>query len=109
MLADVPSVVAAGVNCLAPGGVTAAVRAAAASGRPVVAYPNSGESWDARERAWTGDPRLSASDVQRSGSTAVRGRRRLLPGRTRAARRPRLATARSPCRPGRVSPAPLRA
>ena len=64
MVRDAPSVVAAGVNCLAPGDVTAAVAAAGASGRPVVVYPNSGEGWDAQERSWTGDPRLSPSQVQ---------------------------------------------
>ena len=64
MVADAPSVIAAGVNCLAPGDVAAAVAAAASSGRPVVVYPNSGEAWDARARAWTGDPRLSPAQVQ---------------------------------------------
>ncbi len=64
MVRDAPSVVAAGVNCLSPGDVTAAAAAAGGSGRPVVVYPNSGERWDAQERSWSGDPRLSASDVQ---------------------------------------------
>jgi homocysteine S-methyltransferase len=50
-------VVAVGVNCTDPSGVPAAVQvAAAASGRPVVAYPNSGEVWDAAARRWTGSP-----------------------------------------------------
>ena len=65
MVGDAPSVVAAGVNCLAPADVAPAVAAAASSGRPVVAYPNSGERWDATARAWEGDPRLSPADVQR--------------------------------------------
>ncbi len=65
MVRDAPSVVAAGVNCLAPGDVTASVEVARASGRPVVVYPNSGERWDAAARAWAGDPRLSPADVQR--------------------------------------------
>ena len=64
MLRDAPSVVAAGVNCLAPGDVAPAVAAAAASGLPAVVYPNSGERWDAQERSWTGDPRLSPASVQ---------------------------------------------
>lgn len=50
MAADVPEVVAVGVNCLAPGDVLAAVQAGA-----VVAYPNSGQGWDAAARAWTGE------------------------------------------------------
>jgi homocysteine S-methyltransferase len=48
-------VVAVGVNCTAPEHVTALVtRAVAASGKPAVAYPNSGEGWDAGSRTWTG-------------------------------------------------------
>jgi len=48
-------VVAVGVNCTAPEHVTALVtRAVAASGKPAVAYPNSGEAWDAEARSWTG-------------------------------------------------------
>jgi homocysteine S-methyltransferase len=55
MARDVPAVLAVGVNCTDPADVVAAVRvAAAASGRPVVAYPNSGEVWDAVGRRWTG-------------------------------------------------------
>jgi len=65
MVRDAPSVVAAGVNCLDPADVGAAVAAAGGSGRPVVVYPNSGERWDAQERSWTGDPRLSGREVQR--------------------------------------------
>jgi homocysteine S-methyltransferase len=48
-------VVAVGVNCTTPEHVTALVtRAVAASGKPAIAYPNSGESWDAATRSWTG-------------------------------------------------------
>ena len=64
MVRDAPTVVAAGVNCLDPADVAVAVAAARASSRPVVVYPNSGERWDAGERAWTGDPRLAPSAVQ---------------------------------------------
>lgn len=50
-------VVAVGVNCCAPGEVADAVRLAAGiSGKPVVAYPNSGERWDAEGRCWVGGP-----------------------------------------------------
>ncbi|GAA2975825.1 homocysteine S-methyltransferase [Streptomyces drozdowiczii] len=49
-------VIAAGVNCCDPAEVEAAVRAAVeATGRPAVAYPNSGERWDATSGGWTGD------------------------------------------------------
>lgn len=48
-------VLAVGVNCSSPGDATAAVPlAAAAAGKPVVVYPNSGEAWDAQARRWTG-------------------------------------------------------
>ncbi len=50
----VDAVIAVGVNCTEPAGVHAAVvEAAAASGKPVVAYPNSGERWDAAARRWS--------------------------------------------------------
>jgi len=49
-------VVAVGVNCTAPEHVAALVeQAVAASGKPAVAYPNSGEGWDPVARSWTGD------------------------------------------------------
>lgn len=54
---DVPEVVAVGVNCCAPSDVSAAVvTAGAVTGKPVIAYPNSGESWDAGRRRWAGSP-----------------------------------------------------
>ena len=57
--------VAIGINCCAPGDVQAAVETAAAvSGKPVVAYPNSGEAWDAGGRRWTGDSTDSATLAQ---------------------------------------------
>ena len=59
MAADVAAVVAVGVNCTAPAAVGAAVAAAAAAGKPVVVYPNSGETWDAAARRWTGPPGVS--------------------------------------------------
>ena len=50
------SLVAVGVNCTAPPYVEELVGAAvAAAGKPAVAYPNSGESWDGAARAWAGD------------------------------------------------------
>ena len=53
---DVRAVVAVGVNCTAPEHVADLVSAAVeSSGKPAVAYPNSGESWDGAARAWAGD------------------------------------------------------
>jgi homocysteine S-methyltransferase len=56
--AGVPEFVAVGVNCCAPGDVLAAVGIARdVTGKPVIAYPNSGESWDAQLRRWVGPSR----------------------------------------------------
>lgn len=56
------NLVAVGINCCAPEDVQGAVElAAAVSGKPVVAYPNSGEEWDAGGRRWTGGASDSTS------------------------------------------------
>ena len=61
--AGVPEVVAVGVNCCAPSEVPTAIAAAReVTGKPVIVYPNSGEEWDARRRAWTGRSRYSAAE-----------------------------------------------
>jgi homocysteine S-methyltransferase len=57
MTRGIDQVVAVGVNCTDPAAVVpAVVWARVASGKPVVVYPNSGETWDADARAWTGTP-----------------------------------------------------
>ncbi|MGY2063898.1 homocysteine S-methyltransferase [Blastococcus sp. SYSU DS0619] len=63
MVADVPEVVAVGVNCTAPAAVGPTIAAAAAAGKPVVAYPNSGEVWDATTRRWAGSPGVAPDAV----------------------------------------------
>ncbi len=56
LAADSDAVVATGVNCCAPEDVADAVRLAiGVSGKPAVAYPNSGEGWDSRTHSWSGD------------------------------------------------------
>jgi homocysteine S-methyltransferase len=66
LAAENPQVVAVGVNCCAPGDVAAAVAAArTATGKPVIAYPNSGEDWDAARRRWVGAPCFSPDDAAR--------------------------------------------
>ncbi|MGQ5638425.1 MULTISPECIES: homocysteine S-methyltransferase [unclassified Streptomyces] len=70
-------VIAVGVNCCAPEDVEPAVEIAArVTGKPVVVYPNSGESWDAGARAWTGRTRFGAEQVkawQDAGARLVGG------------------------------------
>ena len=59
--AGMPEIVAVGVNCCAPDDVEHAVRVAReVTGKPVIAYPNSGEAWDGVRRTWIGSPGWSA-------------------------------------------------
>ncbi len=62
LAADHDRIVAVGVNCCAPGDVLPAVRSAiVTSGKPAVAYPNSGETWDGAARRWIGEPEFDAA------------------------------------------------
>lgn len=64
MAGDTDLVLAVGVNCCDPAGVDAAVALAGETSRlPVVAYPNSGETWDAVARRWSGAADLDLSAV----------------------------------------------
>jgi homocysteine S-methyltransferase len=63
--AGVEDIIAVGVNCCDPDDVAPAVRIAQqVTGKPVIAYPNSGERWDATRRAWVGPSRF-APDLAR--------------------------------------------
>ncbi|MFH0516022.1 homocysteine S-methyltransferase [Streptomyces sp. M41] len=65
LAAEADEVIAVGVNCCAPEDVGGAVEAAArVTGKPVVAYPNSGEGWDAEARAWDGRSSFAAEQVR---------------------------------------------
>ncbi|MFJ5302547.1 homocysteine S-methyltransferase [Streptomyces sp. NPDC088350] len=65
LAADADEIIAVGVNCCAPEDVDAAVGTAArVTGKPVVVYPNSGETWDAGARAWTGRSTFTAEQVE---------------------------------------------
>jgi homocysteine S-methyltransferase len=78
-------IVAVGVNCTAPEHVPELIdRIAATTDLPIVAYPNSGEDWDAGAKAWTGDPhagvdRRSALRWIRHGARLVGGCCRVTP------------------------------
>lgn len=84
LAADVEEIVAVGVNCCAPEDADRAVELAArVTGKPVVVYPNSGESWDAQARAWRGESSFSAGRVagwERAGARLIGGCCRVGPG-----------------------------
>ncbi|MQY12817.1 Homocysteine S-methyltransferase [Streptomyces sp. RB5] len=77
-------VIAVGVNCCAPAEVGEAVAAAVAvTGKPAVAYPNSGEAWDPGARAWRGGagrPLAGAREWVAAGARLVGGCCRVGPG-----------------------------
>jgi homocysteine S-methyltransferase len=82
--ADVPQIVAVGVNCCAPGDVLPAIEIARqVTGKPVIVYPNSGERWDGTRRRWIGEARWS-SDLPAqwvaAGARIVGGCCRVMPG-----------------------------
>jgi homocysteine S-methyltransferase len=63
-----PQVAAVGINCTAPQHIEALIaeaRLGCRDRRPVIVYPNSGETWDAATRSWRG-----ASDASRYGALA---------------------------------------
>ena len=71
------SVVAVGVNCCAPDDVLPALEVArTVTGKPGVAYPNSGQGWDTGTHTWSGttsyDVRLAPSWVE-AGASYVGG------------------------------------
>ncbi|MBE9373163.1 homocysteine S-methyltransferase [Saccharopolyspora sp. HNM0983] len=70
---DNDAVLAVGVNCADPDEVTEAVTTAReVSGKPVIAYPNSGEDWDPATRRWAGPSRLSMSQAAQWRSAGAR-------------------------------------
>jgi homocysteine S-methyltransferase len=81
--AGVPELVAVGVNCCAPSDVPEAVTIAAeVTGKPVIAYPNSGERWDAARRSWAGPSRFFPEAARRwvaNGARIVGGCCRVRP------------------------------
>ena len=75
MAADVAEILAVGVNCTTPVDARRAVALAGSHG-PAVVYPNSGQSWDAAARAWTGRSAFAPADVSAwvaSGARLVGG------------------------------------
>lgn len=85
-----PQVVAIGVNCTAPRYLPALIEAArAATGKPIVVYPNSGETYDPEQRIWSGvsDAAAFASEARRwhaSGARLIGGCCRTTPDHIRS-------------------------
>ncbi|CAM5487820.1 homocysteine S-methyltransferase OS=Streptomyces alboniger OX=132473 GN=CP975_04460 PE=4 SV=1 [Streptomyces alboniger] len=84
LAADADEVIAVGVNCSAPQDVDGAIETAArVTGKPVVVYPNSGGTWDAEARGWTGDSTFTPEEVRgwrESGARLIGGCCRVGPG-----------------------------
>ncbi|MFI1203976.1 homocysteine S-methyltransferase [Streptomyces sp. NPDC020883] len=84
LAAEADEVIAVGVNCCTPDDADPAVALAArVTGKPVVVYPNSGESWDATARAWHGSPAFAADRVAgwvAAGARLIGGCCRVGPG-----------------------------
>ncbi|MDT8305017.1 MAG: homocysteine S-methyltransferase [Anaerolineae bacterium] len=55
-VAALPQVVAIGINCTAPRFIPSLIRAArSVTDKPILVYPNSGETYDANRRIWVGE------------------------------------------------------
>jgi homocysteine S-methyltransferase len=74
-----PQAVALGVNCTSPRYIPALIREAKkATDKPILVYPNSGESYSAEKMDWNGDPAFEsfgeqARDWHRAGARMIGG------------------------------------
>jgi homocysteine S-methyltransferase len=60
-----PQIAAIGVNCTSPNYVVSLIHEAKkATEKPILVYPNSGETYDARKNDWNGDPVLDSFGEQ---------------------------------------------
>ncbi len=93
LLDAAPQVLAVGVNCTAPALIVPLLgELRAGTGKPLLAYPNSGEGWDAENRRWTGVAEGEgyaelAGAWFRAGAQMVGGCCRTGPAHVRAVRR----------------------
>lgn len=91
-LADIDQVAAIGVNCTAPRFVPSLIdELRAVTDKPIVAYPNSGESYDAQAKTWSGDRtpgefRGASREWWRHGARLIGGCCRTGPEHVRAIR-----------------------
>jgi homocysteine S-methyltransferase len=78
-VAAFPQTLAVGVNCTYPSLIPVLIaELRAASDKPIVVYPNSGEGWDTQSRCWTGnsDPetyRIKATEWLAAGAQIIGG------------------------------------
>ena len=72
---DVDQILAVGLNCTAPEHVSALLETAARVSKPLAAYPNSGEQWEAEGNRWTGQgaQALTAAEWFRQGARLIGG------------------------------------
>lgn len=90
LVAALPQTAAIGVNCVPPRWIPSLIaELRAASDKPVMVYPNSGEGWDAERRCWKGtsDPREFAEMATQwfeAGAQIVGGCCRIRPDHIRA-------------------------
>lgn len=64
-LEDHPQVAAIGINCTSPKHISSLIRAAAkVTKKPILVYPNSGETYDAAKNDWDGYPVLDSFGEQ---------------------------------------------
>ncbi|WP_226963736.1 homocysteine S-methyltransferase [Nostocoides sp. F2B08] len=77
MAAEVDEIIAVGVNCCSPEDVLPGLEVARrVTDKPLVAYPNSGRTWDPRSRTWVGEPTFTLPMMgmwRRAGAKAIGG------------------------------------
>lgn len=68
LLDEHPQITAVGINCTAPGYLPGLIQAAReATGKPILVYPNSGESYHAGDNSWSGTAACEAFGEQARG------------------------------------------
>jgi homocysteine S-methyltransferase len=87
-----PQIAALGVNCTAPEHIATLVRAAhGATRKPIIVYPNSGETWQAAAGSWSGEASCADFTAQArlwhaAGARLIGGCCRTTPAHIRALR-----------------------